>query len=285
MSESGVPVRKQRAMDKKISAAVFGAVFGAVTLLAPAAFAIPGVNEVTDQVADTVTDTVDNAGSGSSGAVDQVTDTVDETTGGGSAPVTDVVDETVDETTNGVSNGTGAIVDKTKETVNKTVEGVDKATGGAVTGTTDKVTKVFEDPLNRLDNPLGFRDRDGKLTKKERKELRETGGYTRKQIAALQDALNRQSAEARVALLQRREGSQKTAPLAFDQITQAVASPESPFSGLAQAAGEAAKKLAFPLALTLMVLGYLVVQGRIDGRDEKLALAPIDADQDLLSFS
>ena len=277
-------MRKQRAMDRKISAAVFGAVFGAVTLLSPAAFAIPGVNEVTDQVADTVSETVDNAGSGSSGAVDQATDAVDEATGGGTAPISEAVDETVNETTDGVSNGTGAIVDKTKETVNKTVEGVDKATGGAVTGTTDRVTKVFEDPLNRLENPLGFRDRDGKLTKKERKELRETGGYTRKQIAALQDALNRQSAQARVALLQHREGSHRTAP-AFDAITQPIAAPEAPFSGLAQAAGEAAKKLAFPLALTLMVLGYLVVQGRIDGRDEKLALAPIDADQDLLSFS
>ena len=272
-------------MDKKISAAVFGVVFAAVTLVAPAAFAIPGVNEVTDQVGDTVTDTVDNAGSGSSGAVDQATDAVDETTGGGTAPVTDAVDQTVDETTDGVSSGTGSIVDKTKETVNKTVDDVDKATGGTVTGTTDRVTKVFEDPLNRLENPLGFRDRDGKLTKKERRELRETGGYTRKQIAALQDALNHQSAQARVELIQHREGSHKTAPLAIDSTTQSLAAPESPFSGLAQAAGEAAKKLAFPLALTLMVLGYLVVQGRIDGRDEKLALAPIDADQDLLSFS
>ena len=276
---------QNRAMDKKIAAVVFGAVFGAVSLLTPAAFAIPGVGEVTDPVTDTVTDTVNNSGSGSSGAVDQVTDTVDEATGGGTSPIGEAVDNTVKETTDGVSNGTGAIVDKTKETVNKTVEGVDKATGGAVSGTTDRVTKVVDDPLNRLENPLGFRDRDGKLSPKDRKELRESGGYTRKQIAALEDALARQNGQARVDALQAREGSHKTAPLAFDQITQPTAAPESAFSGLAQAAGEAAKKLAFPLALTLMVLAYLVVQGRIDGRDEKLALAPIDADQDLLSFS
>lgn len=272
---------RKRAMDKKISAAVFGAVFGAVSLLTPAALAIPGVDEVTDSV----TGTVDNAGSGASGAVDQVTDTVDEVTDGGTAPVGEAVDDTVKETTDGVSNGTNNIVDKTKETVNKTVEGVDKATGGNLSGTADRVTKVFDDPLNRLENPLGFRDRDGKLSKKERKELRETGGYTRKEIAALRDALASERAEARVDALGRREGMHKTAPLGVDQAATSAADPESVFAQFAEAASEAAKKLAFPLALTLMVLAYLVVQGRIDGRDEKLALAPIDAEQDLLSFS
>jgi len=269
-------------MDKKISAAVFGAVFGAVTLVTPAALAIPGVDTVTD----TVTGTVDNVGSGTSGAVDQVTDTVDETTGGNTGTVGNVVDDVVKDTTDGVSSGTGAIVDKTKETVNKTVDGVDKATGGALTGTTDKVTKALDDPLNRLENPLGFRDRNGngKLSKKERKGLRE-GGATRKQTAALQDALAAEWADARVDALLRREGSYKTAPLGLDPIAHPATAPESVFSQFAEAVGEAAKKLAFPLALTLMVLAYLVVQGRIDGRDEKLALAPIDADQDLLSFS
>lgn len=275
-------------MDRKIAAVVFGAVFGAVSLLTPAALAIPGVDEVTDTVTDTATDTVDNVSSGTNQTVDSVTDTVDESTGGNSGGVTDAVDNAVEETTGGVSQGTGAIVDKTKQTVDKTVEDVDQATGGAVTGTGNKVGKVFDDPLNHLENPLGFRDRngDGELSKKERRRLRESGGLTPKQIAALEDALRSAQAETRVAILDRREGVRKTAPFGLDAMTSPVtASPESALSQLAQAAGEAAKKLAFPMALTMMVLGFLVVQGRIDGRDEKLALAPIDAEQDLLSFS
>ena len=276
-----------RAQRKLIARAVFGVVFGAVSLLTPAAFAIPGVDEVTETATQTVTDTVDQVGDTSSGTVDQVTDTVDDTSGGSTGGVTDTVDDVVEETTEGVSNGTGTIVDKTKETVNKTVDDVDQATGGALTGATDEVTKALDDPLNRLESPLGFRDRngDGKLSKKEEKQLREDG-LTRKEIAALRDALADQQADIRVELLNRREGTRKTAPFGLDPVTQPVAAaPESVFAQFAEAAGEAARKLAFPLALTLMVLAYLVVQGRIDGRDEKLALAPIDADQDLLSFS
>ena len=80
---------QKRAQHKLIARAVFGVVFGAVSLLTPAAFAVPGVDEVTETATQTVTDTVDQVGGTSSGPVDQVTDTVDDATGGNTGGVTD----------------------------------------------------------------------------------------------------------------------------------------------------------------------------------------------------
>jgi hypothetical protein len=41
---------------------------------------------------------------------------------------------------------------------------------------------------------------------------------------------------------------------------------------------DAARQVAFPLALTLIVVAFLLVQNRLDRRDPKLALAPIGPD-------
>lgn len=54
--------------------------------------------------------------------------------------------------------------------------------------------------------------------------------------------------------------------------------------GLGEAALETAERLAFPLMLTLLVVGFLVLQHRMDSKDPKLTLAPHSAKQDLLSF-
>ena len=44
-----------------------------------------------------------------------------------------------------------------------------------------------------------------------------------------------------------------------------------------------ARTLAFPILLIILVIGFVLVQDRIDRRDPKLALAPVGADQ--LTFS
>jgi hypothetical protein len=44
-----------------------------------------------------------------------------------------------------------------------------------------------------------------------------------------------------------------------------------------------AKTVAFPLALILLVLGFLLIQGRIDRKEPKLVLAPIGSEY--LTFS
>lgn len=47
----------------------------------------------------------------------------------------------------------------------------------------------------------------------------------------------------------------------------------------------AARQFGFPLALGALVLAFLVVQGRLDARDPKLAAAPVTVDDDLLPFA
>jgi hypothetical protein len=44
-----------------------------------------------------------------------------------------------------------------------------------------------------------------------------------------------------------------------------------------------ARTLAFPIVLIVLVIGFVLVQDRIDRRDPKLALAPVGADH--LTFS
>ena len=41
---------------------------------------------------------------------------------------------------------------------------------------------------------------------------------------------------------------------------------------------EAARRFAFPLLLSALVAAYLFFQGRVDKRDPKLVLAPMDTD-------
>lgn len=66
-------------------------------------------------------------------------------------------------------------------------------------------------------------------------------------------------------------------------ITPAV--DESVISQIGRVAVEAIEKAAFPIALMLLVGGFLMVQNRIDRKDPKLALAPVDSERDLLSFT
>lgn len=45
-----------------------------------------------------------------------------------------------------------------------------------------------------------------------------------------------------------------------------------------------ARDLGFPLALAALVSAFVMVQGRLDRRDPKLAAAPISVHDDLLAF-
>lgn len=54
---------------------------------------------------------------------------------------------------------------------------------------------------------------------------------------------------------------------------------------IGRVAAEAVEQAAFPLILALLVGAFLLVQNRIDRRDPKLALAPIDSDHEQLTFS
>jgi hypothetical protein len=47
---------------------------------------------------------------------------------------------------------------------------------------------------------------------------------------------------------------------------------------------DAAQRFAFPLAVAALVGAFLLIQGRIDSRDPKLAVAPIDSPDDVVTF-
>lgn len=53
---------------------------------------------------------------------------------------------------------------------------------------------------------------------------------------------------------------------------------------LARTAGEAVQEFAFPLTLAIAVLLFLLFQGELDRRDPKLAYAPVDGNNDMVSF-
>jgi hypothetical protein len=54
---------------------------------------------------------------------------------------------------------------------------------------------------------------------------------------------------------------------------------------LSQVAVKTAERFSFPLSLAFFVVLFMVVQGRIDRRDPKLRLAPLDSKHDLASFA
>ena len=71
-------------------------------------------------------------------------------------------------------------------------------------------------------------------------------------------------------------------PLSFEADAVTVAEVSSTrrsfFDRAAQAALEAVKQLAFPMALALMAGAFLVLQGRVGRKDPKLAVAPVDGE-------
>jgi hypothetical protein len=191
---------------------------------------------------------------------DPVTDVIDTITGGGDPtpnPVKDVVD-----------------------TVNKTVDKADAASGGTVGGVKDAATGAAGS--SPVGNPLSGFDKGGKL---HNSHDRPTPGH---QTFINSGGVDLAAGTFKTEMIRRLDSKLRTEPAAPRLATSAlVEAPESHtplLTQLAQAAGAAAEKLAFPLALGLMVVAFLMVQGRIDRKDAKLALAPIDAEQELLSF-
>ena len=53
---------------------------------------------------------------------------------------------------------------------------------------------------------------------------------------------------------------------------------------VAEGLADAAKRFAFPLAVAALVAAFLIVQGRIDRGDPKLAAAPVDGRDDVVQF-
>lgn len=225
-----------------------------------------GLVDTVGGVVDTTTDTVGTVGSGTTDAVGTVGSGVTEGVGGAGEKIVEETKKTVDNSTRDAG-----------QTVNDAVGNL----GGAVDG----LGGTVQNPLLNVKSPLD-RDKDGKISPKERGA---GGGRTAtKREAALKTQLAAQRREGRLAAAKLASllNAENKSRDAGASAPVAIAPPprETFITQLADAAKEAAEKLAFPLGLALMVGAFLMVQGRIDRKDAKLALAPIDSEQDLLSF-
>jgi hypothetical protein len=263
-------------------------------MLAPAALAqvstsqIPGGDAV-GTVTDTVTDTVSGGGSG------------DTSSGGGgvTAPVTNVVDSTTDTADKATGGGVGTVVDTTTETVKdtseqtqKTVDNTTSETGTTVHNTVNDTNDLGGSVTNPLLNAQDPKAKESNENQTASGGQRTVGARSDNKKAAYQgefagDRTFRKAGERRgkFGSLAAAEKKNRNNTISATPAYAEAPERETFITQLAQAATEAAEKLAFPLGLALMVGAFLMVQGRIDRKDAKLVLAPIDSEQDLLSFS
>jgi uncharacterized protein YjbJ (UPF0337 family) len=266
---------------------------------------------------DAASGAVDGATDAVSGAVGEAGDALGDATSGATDPVTDAVGDAVDtvgETTGEVLDDATGVVDGAVDTVDDAVtdpvdtvgDTVDDAvgSGGTGSGSTGGPTPS-EGPISR--------ERAG-ITGISRALQGQTGGGLQAAAATAATAslattssppvmsvkASAGSARSRATRWSRTHAAEAAADrgrIDADTLTgneAVLAVPEAPLAGNAATSGTldeilrqaaaAATKLTFPLLLALAVLGFISIQGRLDRRDPKLALAPIDSEQEVLYF-
>jgi hypothetical protein len=293
-------------------------------LAAPAANAqgLPG-GDLTGGVTDTIggttggaTDTVGGTTGGVTDTVDEVTDgatdTVDETTGGATGGATDTVDDTVDGVTDTVDETTGGATGTVNETTGGVTNAVENATGGGsnnnnnngsggghnahhvgslssggsslldgLLGNTNVVPPSLTDiPANLIDDLVDRAAAKGMTPAAaegwiEGEKVMDANAYATPLSAVL--SLTTLFEDTALDLAQ-------TTQVAGSTVGADDAPDASFFADAGQVAIEAAKTIAFPLALALLAVGFLMAQGRFGRKDPKLVLAPIDTRDESLTF-
>ena len=228
----------------------------------PPPTSIPG-DDLTDPIED-VTDAVDDA-------VDTVEDTVEEVTPQPVEDVTDPVVDAVEDTVEDVEDVTDPVVDA--------VEGVAEPVEGVVDTVTDTVTGTVGDGSPSAGDPVGGGAGFGQGGDSRPGRPTAGSGVTGAGGPAGGDAGDGSEADPLGGT-----GSHVTS----FEVGPAGASTQGADSGvlenIATTITEIARRLAFPLALALVVLAFLGVQGQLDRKDPKLALAPVDSLQEYMSF-
>jgi hypothetical protein len=199
-------------------------------------------------------------GSGLGGAVAGVVTTITES---GTSATTNVVEEA--EKTLGENSGP---VKEALEQVGSNVDDAAEAITTAASKTEETVRQAADKIVNHDPNGKHDRTPSGNGIN----QVAKGGSASEVEVLALTfaDALRR-DAEAPVISL---SNSSLVQPPGDSVVSQ-----------IGRIAAEAAKQMAFPMLLTLLVVGFLFAQNRIDRSDPKLALAPVESDHDLLSFT
>jgi hypothetical protein len=244
--------------------AVRRVVFASVMALALLVLITPRANAQLGGLGDAVGGTIDNVtgndGSNSSSSDDGSTEGSE---GGLLDPIGNVVDETVTNTVEVVKDTGDKTVDKVQDVANHAGQTVTNITDSAE----ETVKNVIKKPRDSRDrSPNKGRDRSTSSPRADR-----AGSDVKVFGSSLADSMQR---DAKNPVL---VSSSSDAPT--------VAASDSLVEQIARGALAAAQQAAFPLLLTMLVAGFLMVQNRIDRSDPKLALAPVDSDHDLLSFT
>ena len=178
--------------------------------------------------------------------------------------VVDVVDDTVGHTT-----------DKVEETAGDkgALDAITSGVGGTIGTVTETITRT-SDGLSGGDR--NKKNKDGRSQEERSPVPSGSSISTGAEVLGLSlaDALEADGRNIRAAV---NEGTYVP--------TAASPSDQSVITQIGRVAAEAVRQAAFPIALILMVAAFLMVQNRIDRKDPKLALAPMDSEHDLLSFS
>ena len=193
------------------------------------------------------------------------------------------VTETVEETTQTVDD----IVEDTEKTVDKTVAEVEKTAEDAADAVDEAVEDVV-DPVARPRNgdPTGTRRRpagtsSGAHPRSDRDAPRPEGtaGPDAGRLTAGQRVKGLRVERAPAALSSARADELVALDQAPVVAVPAIARVRPPLD-----AGETAKRFAFPLIISFLVIVFILVQDRFDRSDAKLSLSRLDPDSDALSF-
>lgn len=265
----------KRAGTKVLPLAVLSFLF--LLILSPAALAqLEPVGDTVKDVGDTVGDTVEDT-----------TGTVGDTAGdtGGS------VGETVDETT---GTDVGSTVGDTVKDVGDTVS----ETGGNAGNAVKDASNTTGDTVNEVtgtDTPLGGGDGATDGGGKDNGGNNGGGGTAGPKKDRKGDAVKGNKFSPAGKRDKGKAQERGTSPIEVDapvptsedlgESTQAAAfAPAFTVEEAIRQAAAAAKAFAFPLALTILVVGFMLIQNRVDKKDPKLALAAVDTADELLSF-
>ena len=165
------------------------------------------------------------------------------------------VDDTVDEATDTVDETVDEVADTVGEVTDPVEEIVDPGGGGT-------------DPAPSSGGGDDASGSDG-TTSQQGGEARRGGGGSGPGAAGPSDTARPPGA---------RQVEPATAP------ADAPPRPNDSLDPIQQALSGSTGTLAFPLTLIVVLGAFLLVQGRLDRSDPKLALAPVDPDDDILSF-
>ena len=250
------------------------------------------VNNNVGNVNDTVGQTAGNANDTVNNTVGNVNDTVGQTTGGGNN-----VNDTVGNVTDTAGGTTGGVVDGVGEVpgggtgggAGGTVGGITDSVNELTTGVTHEVGQTVHESFGNTGvGDAGSHIVDGVLGNETRRsgELASSGGtIDGKKVSQTAPGGVAPGTAGNSVLGEIVDGFAGSNPTLFSQTTGSPEHAQASFwKAAADAATEAAKRLAFPALLLALVGAFLLLHGRVGRKDPKLALAPVEADHDALAF-